>query len=724
MKNFVFISILLLFMQSYISATENESLEDFESFMSNISDIATKKSLNVDYLPSVVTVIKADTYRDAGIQNLGEALNMLPGIQTSVSTIGYAMTTVRGFKNPNAYLSDKIKVLIDGVAINNETAGSSHFYMSFPMQLIDKIEVLRGPGSTMYGAGSFYGTVNVITKIGQNKKEDRVSVGVGSYDRISAGANFYGSAGDWQLFGDGYYQENDKQLFSVQKKPWSDPEAGISDEAMKDFSIGFSAKNGGLEFLTRYKKSTSGNFYSFEGQFNPIPERDQSHSDAYFFSQLSYITDINDYTIETKASFSYQNSIIDANVYSVWNAAKKFAKVDIDMQDGFVFTEEIEEQNFELESIVSAPEFYSNDIMMGIGIRHAKITHDSYDSSVERTIMDNYDAIVNHENYDKFRYREENEPAFWANLTKKHFKDDLSRTITYAYIQDLISISENVDIVLGLRGDNYSDFGLTLSKRAALVYRATDKVIFKLLYGSAFRAPTFIEAYMNGHINYRQGDSDMKPEETNTYEAVAIYSPSFNHKFLLNIFYSDLTNVIDLEEDPTTEPGYQNYDDRVSQGVEFEYFFQTKQMHNLYFNATYTDAEYTIPEEPIERLEGGREEPVKTDMPDISKVMLKAMYIFKPSDKLSFGTTWHYFCETTATELKWVSEDPDMDASVDAYHIFDQTVTFKTTPMSHIRLTVKNLFDAKVKQPSYYYLVNGGVEREGTHVFADFEYKF
>ncbi|MEA3522596.1 MAG: TonB-dependent receptor, partial [Campylobacterota bacterium] len=316
------------------------------------------------------------------------------------------------------------------------------------------------------------------------------------------------------------------------------------------------------------------------------------------------------------------------------------------------------------------------------------------------------------------------EPAFWANPTTQLFKDDLSRTITYAYIQDLISVYKDVDIVLGLRADNYSDFGLTFSKRAALVYRATDKAIFKLLYGSAFRAPTFTEAYMNGHINYRQGNSDMKPEETNTYEAVAIYSPNFNHKFLLNIFYSDLTNVIDLEEDPTTKPGYQNYDDRVSQGVEFEYFFQTKQMHNLYFNATYTDAEYTIPEEPLSREEGGWEDPVTTDMPDISKVMLKAMYIFKPSNRLSFGTTWHYFSETTATELKWVSEDPDMDPSVDAYHIFDQSVTFKITPMSHVRLTVKNLFDTQVKQPAYYYLVNGGVQREGTHVFADFEYKF
>ncbi|MEA1920924.1 MAG: TonB-dependent receptor [Campylobacterota bacterium] len=720
----VFFQLILFFMLTSLHAKNSDGLEDFESLLDDVSDIATKKSLNIDYLPSVVTVINAETYRDAGIQNLGEALSMLPGIQTSLSTIGYTMTTVRGFKNPNAYLSDKIKILIDGVAINNETAGSSHFYMDLPLQLIEKIEVLRGPGSTMYGAGSFYGTVNVITKLGQNKQIDRVSFSVGSYDHLLAASNMYGSVGDWKLFGDGYYQQNSKELYSVQVKPWSEPESGVSDEAMKDFSVGFKAQNGGLEFITRYKKNHSGNFYSFEGQFDPIDDRDQYHENAYLFSQLSYKTAMNDYKLETKAIFSHRESVIDANVYSRDSTAYKFARVDIDMQEGFVFKEENHEQNFELESILRLPEYGANDILLGVGARYAKVTYDNYDNSVERSITENYDAIVNHEEYDSFRYNEENEPAFWANPTTKKLKDNLSRTLVYAYVQDLISVSEDVDIVLGLRADNYSDFGFNLSKRAAIVYRATESTIFKLLYGSAFRAPTFIEAYANGHINYREGDSNMNPEETNTYEAVAIYAPNFNHRLLLNLFYSQLSNVIDLEEDFTTEPGYQNYDHRISQGIEFEYYFKTKRAHDFYFNATYIDAEYTIPEEPIERVDGGWELPVTTSMPDISKVMFKAMYIFKPSNKLSLGTTWRYFSETTPTELKWVNEDPDMDPSVDAYHVFDQSVTFKMTPQSHLRFTVKNLFDAKVKQPSYYYMTNGGVEREGTHLFVNYEQRF
>jgi outer membrane receptor for ferric coprogen and ferric-rhodotorulic acid len=85
----------------HANAIDDNSFEnDFESLLNDVSDIATKKSLNIDYLPSVVTVIDAQTYRDAGIQNIAQALDMLPGVQMQLSPMGYTMTTVRGLKKP------------------------------------------------------------------------------------------------------------------------------------------------------------------------------------------------------------------------------------------------------------------------------------------------------------------------------------------------------------------------------------------------------------------------------------------------------------------------------------------------------------------------------------------------------------------------------------------------------------------------------------------------
>ena len=80
-------------------------------------------------------------------------------------------------------------------------------------------------------------------------------------------------------------------------------------------------------------------------------------------------------------------------------------------------------------------------------------------------------------------------------------------------------------------------------------------------------------------------NKNIVPEETDTYELEVIYSPNFNNRLSLNIFYSDLYNVIDLEEESSTITGYKNYDSRTSKGIEFEYSFRTKLTHHLYFNA-------------------------------------------------------------------------------------------------------------------------------------------
>ena len=705
MKNNSLLTLIALF-YGVSSYAQEIPVEDFESLLNNMSDLATKKSLNVDYLPSVATIVNAQTFIDAGVVNVGEALSMLPGFQIQLSPMGYSMTTVRGLKNPNAYLSDKIKILVDGVTLNNEVSGSSNLYMDFPMQLVEKIEVLRGPNSTIYGSGAFYGTINIITKLGNSKEENQIFLGAGSYDYMTAGANVYNVSKDWKIFADGYYQRNDKSL-------GVDGSGVGTDEAMKDFSLGFRAINDGFEFLTRFKQNASGNFYSFEAKLDPIPTAPKEHKNSYFFSQLSYETLLNDYKLTIKANFSHRELDEGANINTIVGNTNRFLLVGVDTQEGFYFQEKQKEQNFETEATLSLPKIKANDVSIGAGARYVKVTQDDYYNSVENAITQNKSAILSHVNYSSFRYREETEPAFWANPTTSFLKKGVNRSIVYGYVEDLISINKDIDVILGLRADNYSDFGTQFSKRAAVVYRAFDKTIFKLLYGSAFRAPTLTEAYANGHINYRAGDENLQPEETDTYEAVAIYSPNFQNKFSLNLFYANVKNIIDLEEDSYTIPGYQNFDARISKGAEFEYFFHSLSEHSLYFNATYVDTEYTIPPERDATS-------VTQSMPDISKVMLKAMYVYTPIDKLSLGTTWRFYSQTTQTKLDWIDEDTTMKRQ----HIFDETLTYRFSPSSEARFNVKNIFNEDVRQPSYYYNTPSGIKREGRNYLFSYVQKF
>ncbi len=686
-----------------------EPTDDLSALLDEVSDIATKNSLNVDYMPSVVTVINAEKFRDAGISNLAQVLEMLPGFQIQHTTIGYTTTTVRGFKNPNAYLSDKIKILIDGIPVHYETSGSSHFFLDFPLELVKKIEVLRGPASSLYGAGSLYGTINIITKLGSGMKQNRLQLKTGSFKYASAGGNVYTSIGDWSFYADGYYQQNDKKFYALRKGKRGD----YVDESMQDYSLGFRLENENWEFLTRLKTNDTGNSYSFEGTFNPIEGRDMGrHGSTFLLSRLGYKSNISDIHFKTTATFSHRNVSFDANILSIGKVDKRFKEIGIyGMREGLYIEEEAEENNFDFESVATFEDYHSNNLLAGIGVQYTVVSSDKYYNNVEAYIEANLDTITSQPNYADFDFNEINEPAYWGNKTAKKLQDGTNRTNVYAYLQDLITLSDAFDLTLGIRADNYSDFGFELSKRAALVYRASEISIFKLLYGSAFRAPSFIESYANGHINYRQGNENLKPEETNTYEAVAIYKPNFHHHLMINYFYSVLDNVIDLEEDHLTPEGYDNYGTRVSQGVELEYNYKSRERHDLYFNATYIDTEYSLVTDTQD---------IMSDMPDISKVMLKGLYIFRPSNRLSFGTVWRYIGETTKTPLDWVSND----STVDHYHVFDETVTFKLSQRSHIRLSIKNIFNADVKEPSYYYRTSGGVSREGSEIFASYEVTF
>ena len=708
MKIRLVLPLILLSFAQILTAQAEESFEDFESLLDSASNIATKKSINVDYLPSVVSVIDAETFVAAGIVNVGEALGMLPGIQMQMSTLGQPITTVRGFKTPNSFIADKIKILIDGVAINNEAAGTAGFFMDFPLKLVKRIEVLRGPGSTIYGAGAFYGAVNIITKLGSKEDANQVYLGIGSYEYATLGANFNATVGNYKIYTDAYYSKNDKKL---EDKELSEDKR-FTDEKMKNSSVGFRVTNGGFEFLTRYKESHYGNFYLRKGDVTP--NEDKGHKDIYYLAQASYKTEINDYELTTKLNYSHRESDVtgyfDNNVTNVNN---QLSALGLPTNDKAFYVRDHQiEQNVEAQAIVAFPTIASNDITIEVGLRKVYITTNDFYSSIEDVLQNNAPPSAG-----VIAYLQANEPAYAQNINSKRIFNKTSRTILHANLEDLINISEKIDIVFGIRADNYSDMGLNYSYRAGGVYRATDEVVLKLLYGSAFRVPTFTEAYTEGHIGYRAGDASLKPEHVDTYEASLVFKPNFNNKLTLNTYYSKLSNVIDLEELKATPAGYQNMSARTTKGIEAEYFYKLQNAHDFYLNASYVDAEYIIPIDDSSPTE------IKQSMPDISKLMLKALYIYYPTSSLSFGTAWQYYSQTTETQLNWLADDVGY-RGVREQNIFDETITYRFLNSSALRLTIKNIFDEEVRLPSYYNSQSGGVLREGRNYYLDYTYNF
>jgi iron complex outermembrane receptor protein len=123
--------------------------DDFASLLNEATNIATKTKLNIDYQPSVVSVLHADKLKKIGITNLHEALGLLPGIETSILHTGWKQVIFRSAYNPDTFVFDKYKLYIDSVDVGSDLYSTSYYYLDFPVELIDRIEVLRGSASTI-----------------------------------------------------------------------------------------------------------------------------------------------------------------------------------------------------------------------------------------------------------------------------------------------------------------------------------------------------------------------------------------------------------------------------------------------------------------------------------------------------------------------------------------------------------------------------------------------
>ncbi|MBN2816028.1 MAG: TonB-dependent receptor [Campylobacterales bacterium] len=696
-----------IFLSSLLA--EDNNFQDFTSILQEASEVVTEKSFNVDYLPSVVTVIDAQTFLDAGLLNIGEALSMLPGIQMQMNYLGQPRTTIRGFNNPNSFISDKVKVLVDGVAINNEAAGTAGFYMDFPLDLVERIEVLRGPGSTQYGAGAIYGAVNIITKTGNKTDESSFYWMLGSYTTATTGGNFHIKADDFDIYTDAYYAQNEKGIFDEKAKGGN---GATTDEKKEDLSVGITITNNHFEFTNRYKSSHYGNFYLYKGEL--YPNQDKGHKDDYFLSQLTYTKELNGYKLRTSLGYSYRES--DATAYAYNGVIPALNNLQ-----GFYIRDHQVEQNVNFDAMLELPKIAANDIKISVGTRHIFMSTNDFSSSVEDFINSDQTISDTIKLYGG-KFDATSQLAYWQDPTSNNLYSKTSRTISYANLEDLISLSSKTDIVLGMRVDYYSDVGTHFSSRAGIVFRAKENLIMKLLYGSAFRAPTFTERYSKGHIYYRAGDADLKEETVDTLEAQFIYKPDLSNRFSLNLFYSVLKDVIDIEELYDTPEGYQNMKNRTSRGVEFEYNLKLNTTHDLYLNASYVDADYTVPQDQ-DRITRVITPEIDQSMPDVSKYMFKGLYVYSPISPLSFGTAWQYHNETTPTQLPWIVED-GYALPVKEYHLLDETITYRFSAASQLRLSIKNLLDEEVRLPGYYTNQPGGVLREGRSYYLTYKYTF
>ena len=166
--------------------------------------------------------------------------------------------------------------------------------------------------------------------------------------------------------------------------------------------------------------------------------------------------------------------------------------------------------------------------------------------------------------------------------------DDQSRDVSFLSLQNEWSFARHWELTAGLRYDHYSDFGDTVNPRAALVWETLPELTTKLLYGRAFRPPSFGELYAKNNPT-AQGNQNLQPEIINTYELAFDYQPLARLRTIASVFYYEIDDLIELV--PSLGGAtYQNYRSQTGKGFELEAEWEVLDSLRLKGNVAYQRA--------------------------------------------------------------------------------------------------------------------------------------
>ena len=479
--------------------------------------------------PSSVTIVTQEDIDRFGYRTLADILRGVRGFYVT-NDRNYSYLGIRGFSRPGDY-NARVLLLVDGHRLNDNIFGSALIGTEFPLDvdLIERVEVVRGPSSSLYGTSAFFAVINVITKGGDAMKGLDVSATAGTLDtqrgRVSYSKSFRNSA-RVLVSGSLYTSRGQQQLYF---KEFDQPQTnfGIADGVDGDDSAHFLAKVAVGHFT----------FRALHGS------REKIVPTASFGTLFN---DPRSGTIETQ-------QFLDAHYENSFNQWHTDARVYYDRYayDGtYVFGE----PDDALSDRVVNKDFARGN-WWGAEIKLRKRVAERHTVAFGSEYRDNV-------RQDQYNYDEN--PYF-------QYLDDRRSSKNWAlFVQDEVKLHEKVLVNLGVRHDQYDTFGATTNPRAALIYTPTGGTTVKLLYGEAFRAPNAYELFWF-QDDIAKANPALKPETNRTSEVVLEQELGSAVSVGATAFYYRVRDLITQQTDPIDDLLVYNNVDRIeAHGVELD----------------------------------------------------------------------------------------------------------------------------------------------------------
>jgi len=665
------------------------TLSPEQLFNVQISSIATGTPTPINKSAAVVSVITEQDILAIGATDLDEILETVPGLH--VSRAASTVSPKYVFRGITSTFTPQTLLLVNGIPLKNSIHGiGSSVWGGMPVKAIKRIEVIRGPGSALYGADAFAGVINIITKSGDDINGTELGGRLGSFDTQSA----------WLLHGTG----NDQWGIglSLEYSTTDGHREIVAEDAQtswdKVFATNISNAPGPIERRREMVESRLDIRYGqlqlrggYQGRYNlgtetgiaqALDPQGSFRSDRINVD-LTHTADqlVDNWRLVNQLSYFHGTQEPENN--QLLFPAGAFGGA---FPNGFIGNPGYQEEQARYTIVANYLGFDDHRLTLGSGYQWVDLYEVTETKNFDATFAPHPDGLVD------------------VSDTDEVWLPEVDRTNAHAFIQDEWQFTDHWQLTSGIRYDHFSDFGDTINPRLALVWEATRNITTKLIYGSAFRAPNFIEQYAQANP-VAKGNSELEPETIDTYELVFDHRPDKHWNYSVNLFYYEIEDFITFIPEPSGITVAQNIVSRKGLGGEFELSYKVSSEWVLLSNYAYQRATDKQSDAPV------------GDAPS-HEIYVRSEWGAPEMWQISPQLTW-------VGEQKRVAGDSRGDLS--DYTTVD--ITVRNTKLFNslgVALSVRNLFDANVREPSPGPVaqVPGDIPMQGISVYGELSYQF
>ncbi len=659
-------SLVLLVSMAAAETTDEKGDIDMDSLGLSLAElfdlevtIASGFKQTVARAPAVTSVITAKDIEAMGATDLDEVLETIPGLHVARNANDYnPIYTIRG---THSDYNAEVLVLINGISIKQFLFGNrSLAWGGMPVKAISRIEVIRGPGSAVYGADAFVGVINIITKTNKDIDGTEVGARVGSFDTRDIWALHGDEWGDFDVAlmleyhdteGHGGIIDADLQtaydeLFDTD----ASNAPGPLNLQRENLDVRLDISKGNWQLRTGYQGrlhwGTGPGGASALDPHGHFKEQRVSADLTYHNPELTPYWDV----IAQVSVLDLQEKIKDEQYLLPFGNAI--------FPHGLIMYADLYERNTRATFSAFYSGFNKHLIRIGTGYHYADLYKTTMYSNMGVPSGDVHDLTG----------------------TDKEVFSEGNRNDWHVFLQDAWAFQPNWELTAGVRYDEYSDFGKTINPRLAMVWQMRPNLTTKLLYGRAFRAPSHAELYLTNSV-VAHGNPNLKPEIMETWELAFDHRATDNLHFALNLFYYEITDKVafvtgsaDTEILSAANVGIQK-----GHGLEFDARWKMSTKSSLLFNYAYQNSK------------DKNNDHETADAPQ-HQVYLRTDWLLFPNWFLN-------------TQVNWVGKRArvldDLRADVDDYTTVDLTLRRKNLKEPwNIAISVRNLFDEDGREPT------------------------